>query len=269
LFSALSACDAQQVSSASAVFATATIKPTDPNRSNAGGDIGFSQGGSFDAKSQSLKELIQSAYDLGFYDVDRRIIGGPKWIGSARFDVAAKCDEESASAFKKMTSKQQISLEQAMIQTLLADRFRLRLHHESRRLQVYALILAKGPSKLRPSANTDSEDPGFVNGPPGNWEGDSATMEGLASQLSTLPEIGGRIVVNKTGLKGVFKVELKWTPDPTMGVVPATSDNGGKLDPSAPSLFTALQEQLGLKLEPSKEPVDVIVIDSAELPSPN
>ena len=95
------------------------------------------------------------------------------------------------------------------------------------------------------------------------------TMAELASDLSALPEVGGRIVSDKTGLKGRFDFTLKWTPDPTMGAMPPGPDSGVESESSAPSLLTALQEQLGLKLESTKEPVDVIVIDSAELPTPN
>jgi uncharacterized protein (TIGR03435 family) len=94
-------------------------------------------------------------------------------------------------------------------------------------------------------------------------------MKALAGDLSALPEIDRRIVVDKTGLKSAFDFTLKWTPDPATSAAPASGDNGLKPDPSAPSLLTALQEQLGLRLESSKEPVDVIVIDSAEQPSPN
>jgi uncharacterized protein (TIGR03435 family) len=123
--------------------------------------------------------------------------------------------------------------------------------------------------KIKPSTKAGDEDLGSAERSPGNWKGDGVTMEQLASNLSALPEVGGRIVTDKTGLKGRFDFTLKWTPDPTMGATPPGPDSGVKSDSSAPSLLTALQEQLGLKLEMAKEPVDVIVIDSAELPTPN
>jgi uncharacterized protein (TIGR03435 family) len=106
-------------------------------------------------------------------------------------------------------------------------------------------------------------------GPPGNWKATGVTMKVLANELSSLPEIGGMIVIDRTGRKGSFDFAIRWTPDPTMGAAPPGADDGPKSDPSAPSLLTALQEQLGLKLESTKEQVDVIVIDSAELPTPN
>ncbi len=216
-----------------------------------------------------MKQLIEFASDMDYLDVDERIVGGPKWIGSAKFDIQAKCDEEKTNVIGKMSEKQQIRLQQSMVQTLLADRFRLRTHHESRRLPVYALILANDKPRMKPSGDANPDEFSDTNGPPGNWRADGVMMKALANDLSSLPEIGGKIVVDKTGLKGAFDFTLKWTPDPTMGDAPPGPDSGVKIDPSTPLLFTALREQLGLKLESSKEPVDVIVIDSAELPSPN
>jgi uncharacterized protein (TIGR03435 family) len=262
-------CGAQALPSSSPTFIVATIKPSDPNRVEENGSIGLSPGGSFQAKSQSLKELVEFVQDFGYYDVDQRIVGGPKWIVSAKFDIEAKCDEETARAFRKMPLKEQLRTEQRMVQVLLADRFKLRTHHEMRRLAVYALVETKNGSKIKPSAKAGDEDVGGAEGSPGNWKGDGVTMAELAGNLSALPEVGGRIVTDKTGLKGRFDFTLKWTPDPTMGAMPPGPDSGVKSDPSAPSLLTALQEQLGLKLEMAKEPVDVIVIDSAELPTPN
>ena len=262
-------CRAQALASSSPTFIVATIKPSDPDRADDDGSIGFSPGGSFEAKSQSLKELIEFVQDVGYYNVDQRIVGGPKWIVSAKFDIQAKCDEETARAFRKAPLKQQVHAEQNMVQALLADRFKLRTHHEMRRLGVYALVQEKSGLKIRPSAKAVEEDLGSADGSRGNWVGDGVTMEELARELSALPEVGGRIVTDKTGFKERFDFTLKWTPDPTMGAMPPGADSGVKSDSSAPSLLTALQEQLGLKLEMTKEPVDVIVIDSAELPTPN
>jgi len=262
-------CGTQAFASSSPTFIVATIKPSDPNRAEDDGSIGFNPGGSFQAKSQSLKELVEFVQDFGYYDVAQRIVGGPKWIVSGKFDIKAKCDEETARAFGKMPLKEQLRAEQSMVQVLLADRFKLRTHHEMRRLTVYALVEEKNGLKIKPSAKAGDEDPGSAEGSPGNWKGDGVTMAELASNLSALPEVGGRIVTDKTGLKGGFDFTLKWTPDPTMGAMPPGPDSGVKSDSSAPSLLTALQEQLGLKLEMANEPVDVIVIDSAELPTPN
>jgi hypothetical protein len=247
-------CGAQTLASSSPTFIVATIKPSDPNKAESDGSMGFSTSGLFHAKSQSLKELIEFVQEIGYYDVDQRIVGGPKWIVSAKFDIEAKCDEETARtlAFGKIPSKEQIRAEQNMVQALLADRFKLRTHHEMRRLAVYALVQEKNGLKIKPSAM-----------------GSGVTMAEFASSLSALPELGGRIVIDKTALQGKFDFTLKWTPDPAMGAMPSGPDRGLKSDSSAPSLLTALQEQLGLKLDMTKEPVDVIVVDSAEVPTPN
>jgi uncharacterized protein (TIGR03435 family) len=262
-------CGAQVLAAGSPSFVVATIKPSDPNRPDNKSSIGFGPGGSFDAKSMSLKQLVEFVQDFGYIDVDQRIAGGPKWLGSAKFDIEAKCDEGTARAFGTMPVKQRIRTEQDMIQAMLADRFKLRTHHETRRLPVYALVQAKSGSKMKPSAKVGEEKLGGTDGPPGNWKGNGVTMAELAGDLSSLPEIGGRIVIDETGLKGRFDFTLKWPPDLTMGAVPRGPDSGVESDSSAPSLLTALREQLGLKLEMKKEPVDVIVIDSAELPTPN
>jgi uncharacterized protein (TIGR03435 family) len=263
-------CRAQSLPSTSPAFTAATIKPSDPNRPNIDrSSLGWNRGGSFEARAMSLKQLIEFAHDFGYLDVDQRIIGGPKWIGSAKFDIEARCDDETTGTFGKLHEKQQIRLQQSLVQSLLADRFKLQMHHETRRLPVYALVLAAGKPHMKPSANANPDEFSDTNGPPGNWRADGVMMQALADDISGLPEMGGRIVVDKTGLEGAFDFTLKWTPDPTMGAAPPGLDSGIKSDPSAPSLLTALQEQLGLKLITSREPVDVIVIDAAELPSAN
>lgn len=262
-------CGAQALVSPSPRFIVATIKPSDPNRTEADGSVGFTSSGSFVAKSQSLKEMIEFVQDFGYYNVDQRVVGGPKWLDSSKFDIVAKCNEETMHAFGKMSRKQQIRAEQIMVQALLVDRFKLRTHLELRRFPVYALVQAKGGSKMKLSGKTGEDELGDKNGPQGNWQATDLTMKMFANELSSLPEIGGKIVVDRTGLKGNFDFMIRWTPDLTMGAAPPGVDDGLNSDSSAPSLLTALREQLGLKLESAKEPVDVTVIDSAELPTPN
>ncbi len=269
LVSLASVCGAQEPAASFPGFIVATIKPSDPNRADERSSIGFSPEGSFDARSMSLKQLVEFVQDFGYVDVDQRIVGGPNWLGAAKFDIHAKCDEAAARAFTTMPAPQLIREEQDMIQALLADRFKLRTHHESRRLKVYALLQANSGLKMKPSAKAGEEELGGTDGPPGDWKADGVTMEQLASDLSSLPEIGGRIVTDKTGLEGRFDFTLKWAPDPTMGAMPPRPGSELQSGSSAPSLLTALSEQLGLKLEMTQEPVDVIVIDSAELPTPN
>jgi uncharacterized protein (TIGR03435 family) len=251
---------------AAPAFEVAIIHPTDPLRTQS--SLGLNQGGSFQARAITLKELIQFAHDLGYFAVDQRIVGGPKWIGAARFDLDAKPDDQTASEFVKMPIKKQLPTQQAMVRALLEDRFNLRLHHETRVLPVLILVQAHGGRKLTASSAAEPDDPFGPDGPPGNWKAKGVSMDELASGVSALSDVDGRIVIDRTGLKGRFDFTLKWTPD-NPEADHAGVDNGAKPDPSAPSLVTALEEQLGLKLETSKQPVDVIVIDSAELPSAN
>jgi uncharacterized protein (TIGR03435 family) len=254
---------------AAPAFEVATIKSTDPERTQS--NIGVNQGGPFQARGITLRELIQLAYDLGYFAVDQRIVGGPKWIGTARFDLDAKPDDQTASAFVKIPIKKQLPTEQTMVRALLADRFHLRLHHETRVLPVLILVAAHGGPKLTASAVAEPDDPFGPDGPPGNWKAKGLSMDELASNISALSDsdLDGRIVIDETGLKGRFDFTLTWTPDAPMDASPASADNGLKQGPSAPPLLKALEEQLGLKLEASKQPVDVLVIDSAEPPPAN
>ena len=102
-------CGAQALVSPSPRFIVATIKPSDPNRTKADGSVGFTPSGSFVAKSQSLKEMIEFVQDFGYYNVDQRVVGGPKWLDSSKFDIVAKCDEETMHAFGKMSRKRKFA----------------------------------------------------------------------------------------------------------------------------------------------------------------
>jgi uncharacterized protein (TIGR03435 family) len=266
----------QAPSSASPAFEVATIKPSDPGRPEDNARFGFNAAGSFQAKSQTLKQLIEFVFDMSYFNVDQRIIGGPKWLGSTKFDITAKCGEQTVRGFGKMSLKEQLRTEQSMVQALLAERFALRMHHETRPLPVFALVLAHEGSKMQPSASPTLDELNDPAGPPGNWKAHGVTMKAFASILSSLPEFGGKIVLDKTGLTGGYDFALKWTPDPatldpTLDPRIGASAAGDRANPdsSAPTLLTALKEQLGLRLEPSKEPVDVIVVDWAEMPSRN
>jgi len=149
-----------------------------------------------------------------------------------------------------------------MLKTLLADRFQLRLRRESKELPVYALVVGKNGPKFH---EADGATPGGMNYGRGRITARKASMEDFAKRLES--ELG-RTVVNRTALKGDFAFEMEWIPDTgqplgLLGPSPAPADTSG------PSVFTALQEQLGLKLEPQKGPVEILVIDHAEKPSEN
>jgi uncharacterized protein (TIGR03435 family) len=246
-------------------FEVATVKPLDPNNPHPP-SVNIS-GDRFSATGMSLRELIKIAYDLN-YGADQQVSGGPAWTGSARFDIDATEDPALAEKLQQLSSDERGKQLREMLRALLADRFKLQIHHESTELSVYELVTVRSGSKLMPSvAHTSSPDQ-VSSTKPRSWirfagkgilEGNDADAATLVTALSMQPEIGGRLVIDKSGLTGKYDFTLKWTPD--MGTDPPADDG--------PTLFTALQDELGLKLQPTKAPVDVIVIDRVELPTAN
>jgi uncharacterized protein (TIGR03435 family) len=210
--------------------------------------------------------LITSAYNLPIGS-GNRIIGGPDWLRQDidQFEIQAKIDDAEYAVMQKMTPAQQHERVALMEQSLLADRFRLKVHFETREMPVYALVAAKSGAKLNPAKNVESSRISTV----GNEQGIEMTAIGVTleqfvhSPLVTGPS-GGRPVVDQTGLQGAFDFTLKWTPEQL-----AASAVGKEVGADAPSFFTALREQLGLLLVPSKAPVEVILIDHIEQPSAN
>ena len=181
--------------------------------------------------------------------------GLPPWADKDSFDVEAKANDDTVAAIRKLSSKEQEQLTRDMLQSLLADRFQLRVHYESKMQPIYELVLAKGGSKLKPLPA--EKKPGWGKIDRGEYRLHNKSITEFADGLSVW-NVAGRAVVDKTGLIGNYDVDLKWTPDGQQG----TPDSG-------PTLFTALEEQLGLKLEPAKGPVNTLVIDHVEKPSEN
>jgi uncharacterized protein (TIGR03435 family) len=215
--------------------------------------------GRFTTVNVDLKSIIQWAWDLP----ESRIVGGPSWLGSARWDIEAKAD--NALDMQKTYNSSAAHLEkQRMVQALLAERFHLTIHTESRELPVYALVVARDGAKFLATKADGNKFDRWNNRM--ELEGGDNTVAVLAEQLA---ETLGRVVVDKTGIQGRYKIALTWTPEdsaaPSSGVSAANPSAGE----SGPSIFTALQEQLGLKLESEKGPVQVLVIDSAAMPSEN
>jgi uncharacterized protein (TIGR03435 family) len=232
-------------------------------------------GGRFTATNVRLKFLIAAAFSMVDPErlIDSRILGGPDWIGSERYDINAKANIE----FRPSPDGPAREL-LLMIRSLLQERFKLVAHRETRELSVYELVLARsdrrlGPEMRKPAADCDAaiaagipppRQPGEpppcgLMGSPARTIAGGATMQQLVANLSNRVD---RLVVDKTGLAGRFAFTLVWTPDriPTEAPPPGIPP----IDPNGPSLFTALQEQLGLKLEPAKAPVEVLVIDHIE-----
>jgi uncharacterized protein (TIGR03435 family) len=222
-------------------------------------------GGRLVMENFSLRGLIQFAYGVR----DFQLVGEPAWIGAAHYDVQAKAEGDFSVN----------QMEGPMLQALLADRFQLRVHRETRRLPVYELSVAKGGVKMRPTApgacvpyDANAAPPaapapgaprtvycGYpkagVTGTDRTLDGAVVSIAGLIANLSRLA--ADRAIIDKTGLDATYDVHLEWAADALV------DDAGGT------SIFVALQEQLGLKLESAKGPVEVLVIDGVERASGN
>jgi uncharacterized protein (TIGR03435 family) len=155
-----------------------------------------------------------------------------------------------------------------MLQSLLADRFKLRVRYETKELPVYVLVLAKNGPKFNED-NTHPEIGAVSARGPGKLDATSSDFSTFADVLSIQPELGGRTVLDKTGLQGHYSFTFQWTPEKSVAGGGQSGHTASTSEPSGSSLFTALQEQLGLKMELQKAPVDVLVIDSIEMPSEN
>jgi bla regulator protein blaR1 len=203
---------------------------------------------------------------------DDRLFGGPAWEKTSMFDIEAKVAPEDAPKLKSLTLAQRWS----MLVPLLEQRFGFKYHHEMRDLPEYELVVAKDGIRMTASKPDPSGSEGHgkrmlsMHGR-GHMESINTGMSTLAGILSAQL---GRTVVDKTGLTGTYDYKLDWTPDdalPAMATVASTvpGDSAEAPDTSGPSLFTALEEQLGLKLEAVKGPVDVVVIDQLVQPTAN
>ena len=232
------------VAASGLAFEVATIKPAAPSP-DGHNHIYYPAGDRFGAQNVTLLMLLDWAYRLP----QTQILDAPAWLRSTYFDIDAKL--EAADAPANLSDGEDQARKRRMVQALLGERCKLKLHGETRVLPAYDLVIAKGGSKLQPSTN------GGLSISTGrsrlNEQGLTPAM--LAEQLSY---VAGRVVVDRTNLSGRFDVKLQWTPDGT-----PIGEN------SPPALFTAIQEQLGLRLDSAKEPVDVLVIDHVELPSAN
>lgn len=248
-------------------FEAASIKPNASGKD--GGSIG-PRGAALLATNVTLESLLVYAYSPpGGLFLRQQIISGPAWMGTDRFDIEAKTGENEHVPNTQM---------RVMMQSLLEDRFQLKAHRETRELPVYDLVPIKGGPQL--SADQAPPDPrqAFIHfGSAGEPLGDlprgamrmvtgasSTTLTGtaisVARVISLLQGKSGRIIVNKTGFTGLIDVHLEFSPD--LGA-DAAADNS-----TAPSLFTAIQE-IGLKLDSGKAPLEVLVIDVVKRPSGN
>jgi len=246
---------AAPLASSSPVFEVTIVKSS---KSGESGSHSSFQSGRFIASNVLLKNIIQyQAYGV----TEVQIVGGPKWLNSERFDIEAKADDAVTGQLRTLDRDQRRRLTEGMFQQLLADRFKLAVHWETRELPIYALVIA---SKVALQPAKQPENGVHTSANTGTFSAEGVTMTDLARSLTQeLSRELGRVIVDKTGIEGRYDVALKWTPDEGQ----PSADNGS-VD-AGPSIFTAIQEQLGLKLESSKGPVRVLVIDHVEMPSEN
>lgn len=210
----------------------------------------------YTSQGDTLMSLLDKSYPILTLD---QLDGLPHWGLTDYYNLEAKMDEGSASALQKLPQAQQREIRRSMMRSVLADRFKLKVHIVSRELPVYNLVVAKGGPKFKetPAGTEDSEMLGW-----GEVSGDRIGFDqGILTNFSSGT---GRLVVNKTGLTGRYSFNLKWNPLAGRNLPGGMGDQfSGRTD-----IFTAVQ-QIGLKFEPSKGPVDVYVIDHVEQPSPN
>jgi bla regulator protein blaR1 len=283
-----------QIAADNPSFEVASIKP---NASGDGRVFMQTQPGRFTATNVTLRLLIRNAYQLQ----DFQIAGGPSWMSSDHFDIVAKIEDGLDAPSGPRAPGEGPSTIQLMIRSLLADRFKLVVHNESKEQPIYALVVARSDGRLGPQLKKSETDcaaqmaaargqgPGRGSPPPAppqaagsNPCGVRIGMGNMTVGGATLPQIAnslgifvGRIVQDRTGLSGAYDFTLNWTPDqmpPRPAGAPPDQPmrvNGVDIDPNGPSIFTAVQEQLGLKLEPQRGPVTMLVIDRAEKPAEN
>jgi uncharacterized protein (TIGR03435 family) len=239
-------------------FEVASIRK---NTSAGGRTLMDGAGDRFSVTNATLRMLILTSFEL----LDDQLVGGPGWIDNDRFDIVAV---RGGAPFEQVP---------AMLRTLFAERFKLRTHAETRDMPMYTLVMAGSngaPGERMKVADCDRKDPstGFPSASdkvlpcnvrfvgPGRLRGGGLRMRDLAAALTP---IVGRIVIDRTGLPGRYDLELAWVPDQPQ----RATDDIPVPDPNGVSLFTALQEQLGLRLTGGRGPVDVLVIDSVSPPT--
>jgi uncharacterized protein (TIGR03435 family) len=238
-------------------FEVATIKPARPGMWRQDYDT---DGNRLTVTNYTVRRLIREAYGL---KSDSQVLGGPEWIDRQAFDILAKVDDAEAARMDKMNDEQSDREWALMLQSLLADRFQLRVTRGERSLPVFALVVARSGPKVKhtpeKSVNAQDGDPGIdIHG--GELTANAVSMDAFADTLTSLRDLGNRVVINRTGLAGNYNFQLDWARDRGQGPPP---------DSPYPGLFAALPDQLGLKLKPERSTVDVVVVESAAEPSVN
>jgi len=259
-------------------FAVVSVRATNPDaeRSEVRTELD-----SYRAERTTMEQVLTYAFGLGY---EHELVGAPAWVANERFDIQGKLDDEQVAALRKLGRDDREAQMRWMVQSMLAERFQLRYHFETRELPVYVLEVAKGGLKCprdttSPPAISDVSRPRFrwsaapaPPPPPPGWQPPSPAERKVQLQalhlrtkgwpfwlvvalLGHQPELEGRPVIDKTGLEGSYDCEMIWSQ--------AGSDGAGQF------FFSAVRDQLGLKLQPAKGPVEVLVVDSISRPSEN
>ena len=254
-----------------ATFEVASVKANKSGDTN--GNLRMLPGGRVNATNMPVRPIITFAYQLAQY----QLVGGPGWLTADRYDLVAKMEGNPNAGPAFVPGSNTPNPMQLALRNLLEERFKLRVHRETREMDIYALVMAKPGGSPGPGLKPTTQDcaaaaaaarqggppPGApgepfcgIQGGPGRLKFGGLPAASLATAFSGP---AGRMVVDRTGLTGSWDFELAYA-------VEARGADAPPVDPNAPSLFTAVQEQLGLKLEPTKGPVEVLVIDSIEKP---
>ncbi|HXE09725.1 MAG TPA: TIGR03435 family protein [Acidobacteriaceae bacterium] len=257
-------------------FEVVTIKPSDPGEAQF--SMGFTAGGrGFQATNATVLDMVQEAWNV---KSTSEIEGASGWMTKARFDIAARMTDAEAAALAAIPLEERITQARFLLQSLLQDRCGLKLHSSVRVSTYFELMQAKGGEKMKPTEMAPADPATGAKAHPlnapriqrrgrGQVEAKAASISTLTDFLARLAELGstggfsvGELIVDKTGLSGAYDWTLNWTPQ-----------NDASADTSAagagPSLYTALQEQLGLQLKKTKGQVEVLIIDHVERPTEN
>jgi uncharacterized protein (TIGR03435 family) len=259
-------------------FAVVSVRPTDPNQDLSHGGVSTD---SYHAERTTLKDVLGYAFGLGY---DKELVNAPSWTTNEHFDIQGKLDDDQVAARRKLSRDDRDEQMRLMVQSMLVERFHLAYHFESRDLPTYLLQIAKGGLKCprdttSQPAIADASRPRFrwssapaPPPPPPGWQPPPPSEQKVLAQslrmrtrgwpfwlivasLGHQPELEGRPVIDQTGLEGAYDCEMSWSR--------ADSDGTGQF------FFSAVKDQLGLTLQPSKGPVEVLVIDSISRPSEN
>src|SRR5688500_18058875 len=244
---------AQAPDQALPAFEVASVKPRTLPGTSLSAPQGARPGGAFGMVNSTVARLVMYAYDLPDYQVS----GGPAWVRTDRFDIAARAGQDA--------SVQDMRL---MLRSLLESRFKLRTHTEQREMALYTLVMARGDGRLGPHVTASNDDCKRLVQRPPNVPAGAATVTGcstVAHLARFASQVMGAPVTDASGLAGQCEYAFYYSSG-GQGLVATTSISP---DIEAPSFPTALQEQLGLKLESARGPVDVLVIDAVERPTPD